>query len=79
LADLTTTAFESRIPAGVPEGIRVAHKIGNEVGVISDAGIVFIPDKPFVLVILSQGTNEVIAKEKFPQLVNEIYWLVAEE
>ena len=79
LADLTITAFEDRIPTGVPEGIRVAHKIGSEVGVVSDAGIIFIPDKPFVLVILSQGTNEAIAKERFPQLVNKIYWLVAEE
>lgn len=79
LTDLTKTNFEDRIPAGLPQGIRVAHKIGTEVGVVSDAGIVFVPDKPFILVILSQKTIAAMAKEKFPQLVNDIYWLVIED
>jgi len=79
LADLTETIFEDRIPTGVPEGIRVAHKVGTEVGVVSDAGIVFLPGKPFVLVILSQDTIQTLAEEKFPQLTNGIYWIIAQE
>ena len=51
LGYLTETFDESRIPAGVPEGTRVAHKIGIEIGIISDAGIVF-SQKPFILVIM---------------------------
>jgi len=77
LTDLTGTIFEDQIPAGVPEGIKVAHKVGIEVGVISDAGIIFIPGKPFVLAILSQNTNVSVAKERFPQLVNDLYWLIS--
>lgn len=78
LIDLTETIFEDRLPAGVPEGIRVAHKVGTEVGVVSDAGIIFTPNQPFVLVILSQGTRNQLAEKLFPQLVNELYWLLVE-
>ncbi|MFH1561684.1 MAG: serine hydrolase [Patescibacteria group bacterium] len=76
LEDMTKTIYEDRIPAGVPEGIRVAHKVGSEVGVVSDAGIVYVPGKPFILVILSQDTKEATAKEAFPELANQIYWLL---
>jgi beta-lactamase class A len=38
---LTKTNFEDRIPKGVPEEVRVAHKIGTLTGVYSDAGIVY--------------------------------------
>jgi len=78
LTDLTETIFEDRLPAGVPEGIRVAHKVGTETGVVSDAGIVFTPGRPFILVILSQATKNQIAERLFPQLVNELYWLLVE-
>jgi len=76
LNDLTDTAFEDRIPAGVPEGIEVAHKVGSEERVVSDAGIVFTPNSPFVLVIMSDQTDVSLAVQKFPKLVEDIYWLV---
>lgn len=72
LGFLTKTAFEERIPAGVPENIRVAHKIGSEIGVYADAGIVFAP-KPFVLVILTEAVRESEAKEVLPQ-VSQAIW-----
>jgi len=69
---LTDTIWEDRIPAGVPEGIKVTHKIGTLTGVISDAGIVFAP-KPFVLVIMSQDANEIEAKKALPEITKKIY------
>ncbi len=69
---LTKTDFEERIPAGVPEGVRVAHKIGTEVEVISDGGIVY-GKEPYVLVILSEGVNEEEAKKALPQ-ISKIVW-----
>ena len=36
--------INDRIPAGVSEGIPVAHKTGDLEGVRNDAGIVFAPD-----------------------------------
>ncbi|MGB9637196.1 MAG: serine hydrolase [Microgenomates group bacterium] len=75
LGFLTNTIWEDRIPAGVPKGIKVSHKIGTEVGVISDAGIVFAP-RPFILVIMSQGANEIEAKKALPEITRKIYDLV---
>jgi len=78
ITNLTNTIFETRIPAGLPEGVRVAHKVGTEVGVVSDAGIIMLPENPFVLTILSEEVNSQTAEEIFPKLTGEIYWLVSE-
>lgn len=72
LSFLTNTIWEDRIPAGIPKEIKVAHKIGTEVGVISDAGIVF-SQKPFILVILSEGVLEKEAKEVLPKIAEIVY------
>lgn len=69
---LTKTAFEDRIPAGVPEEVRVAHKIGTETGSFSDAGIVF-GQKPFILVILSKDALEKEALKALPE-ITKIVW-----
>jgi len=69
---LTKTGWEDRIPAGVPEGVRVAHKIGTEIGVFSDAGIVFAP-KPFVLVIMTKEAKEIEAKEALPKIAKAVW------
>lgn len=71
---LTKTGYEDRIPAGLPEGVRVAHKIGTEIGVFSDAGIVFPPEgKPFVLVIMSKEARESEAKEVLPKIAKVVW------
>jgi beta-lactamase class A len=72
LTFITDTIWEDRIPAGTPKGIKVSHKIGTEVGVISDAGIVFAP-QPFILVIMSQEVNEIEAKKALPEITQKIY------
>lgn len=72
LSCLTDTIYEDRIPAGLPKNIRVAHKIGTEIGVISDAGIVFSKE-PFILVIMSQNTNEIEAQKALPEISKKIW------
>ena len=53
--------FNGGIPAGLPAGVRVAHKTGSITKIEHDAGIVFLKDrKPYVLVVLVRG----IADEK---------------
>ena len=69
---LTKTGWEDRIPAGIPEGVRVAHKIGTEIGVFSDAGIVFT-QKPFVLVVMTKEAKEAEAKEILPK-ITKVVW-----
>jgi beta-lactamase class A len=51
---LERQTFNECIPAGLPPGIRVAHKTGEITKIHNDAAIVFAP-KPFVLVILVRG------------------------
>lgn len=69
---LTKTAYEDRIPAGVPTNIIVAHKIGNEIGVFSDAGIIFGP-RPFILVIMSKDALEKEAKTALPEITQTVW------
>lgn len=66
---LHAQAFNSGIPAGLPEDARVAHKTGEISTVAHDAGVIYLPDRePYVLVILTRwapetgGRNETIAR-----------------
>jgi beta-lactamase class A len=49
--------FNEAIPAGLPPGMRVAHKTGELTKIHHDAAIVYGP-RPFVLVILVRGLAE---------------------
>lgn len=64
---LTKTAFEDWLPKGIPGNIRVAHKIGKDLGTFSDGGIVFA-DKPFVMVMMSRNASEIEANEVLPEI-----------
>ncbi|NIT03871.1 hypothetical protein GTO10_02980 [Candidatus Saccharibacteria bacterium] len=72
LGFLTDTEFEDRIPQGVPEEVRVAHKIGTLAGVYSDAGIVYAEDS-FVLVIMTKDAQEKEALEMLPQITRAVW------
>ena len=56
---LAAQKFNEGIPAGLPEGLRVAHKTGSITAIEHDAGIVY-PEgrKPYVLVVLVRGVKE---------------------
>ena len=69
---LTKTAFEDWIPAGLANDIRVAHKIGKDIGAFSDAGIVF-GRQPFVLVIMSKDAKESEVKETLPKITKAVW------
>ena len=51
--------FNEGIPAGLPSGVRVAHKTGSITKINHDAAIVYPPGaterKPYVLVVLTRG------------------------
>ena len=51
--------FNEKIPAGVPTGVRVAHKTGEITAHSHDAAIVYPPgSKPYVLVVLTRGIQD---------------------
>jgi beta-lactamase class A len=57
IAVLKRQKFSDAIPAGLPQGIEVAHKTGNITRIHHDAGIVYAR-RPYVLVILVRGIQE---------------------
>lgn len=63
-----STPKQSDIPRYVPEGVICANKPGELAGVRNDVGIVFVPNRPFVIVVMTaylkreHDGNDAIAK-----------------
>lgn len=74
LDSLTKTIYEQFLAAGIPEGVRVAHKYGREIHVINDAGIVF-GTHPTVITIMTKGVVEKEGETVFPSLAASLYQL----
>ena len=56
---LLAQEFNEKIPAGLPPGIRVAHKTGEITAHSHDAAIVYPPArKPYVIVVLTRGIQD---------------------
>lgn len=66
---LSKVDFKDGLVAGVPEGVTVSHKFGeradNEALQLHDCGIVYYPDHPYLLCIMSRG-------QKFEDLATTI-------
>ncbi len=58
LGYLEHTAWNDRLQSGVPAGVAVAHKIGTDPQIYNDAAIVSPNDHPYVVVVLSNGTEQ---------------------
>lgn len=63
---------EDLIPEGVPDDILVSHKIGWQIQVWNDCGIVFAA-KPYVLCVMNDQIVEAEARELLPQISRKIY------
>ncbi len=64
---------EDLIPEGIPSEIPVSHKIGWQVQVWSDCGIVF-GQNPYAICVMTDGVAEQEAREVIPQVSRKI-WL----
>jgi hypothetical protein len=69
---MTNTSFENWLRLGIPEDIKLIHKYGRESRSVSDAGVV-VMDKPFVIVIMTDGVIEKEADDLFPKLTKLLY------
>jgi beta-lactamase class A len=79
---MTGTSFEDRLPGPLPEGARVAHKIGSWETTFSDAGIVFPEgtsgvDEGYYVVVFSEGATEATARETMQDVSLEAYRALA--
>ncbi len=72
LGYLTNTIYEKWITAGVPKDVTVAHKIGQDLSVMADAGIVEA-ESPYVIVIMGNGITQHEADILFPKVSKDIY------
>ncbi len=62
---LLAQEFNQKIPAGVPRGVRVAHKTGEITAHSHDAALVYPPNRqPYVLVVLTRGIADGAAADK---------------
>jgi beta-lactamase class A len=70
--DMTDTIFENWLRPGIPSNIILVHKYGREIHCVNDAGII-MSDKPFVMVIMTDGVIEREADDLIPKLAKLLY------
>lgn len=80
---LTQSTFKSGLVAGVPQGVKVAHKFGiwdssPTEKLLHDCGIVYHPDAPYLVCIMTRGTDVARNAEIIGEISKEIYDQVAE-
>jgi beta-lactamase class A len=72
---LLAQEFNEKIPAGLPPGIRVAHKTGEITAHSHDAAIVYPPGKkPYVLVVLTRGIKDAAKSSKLIADISSIIY-----
>lgn len=75
LAILEAQEFRDRIPAGVPEGVRVANKTGWITEIDHDGAVIFPPGRPpYVLVVLTRGIADTVASREVIREVSGRVW-----
>jgi beta-lactamase class A len=66
--------FRSKIPAGLPAGVRVANKTGWITRISHDAALVFPPaDPPYVLVVLTRGVESEVAEGLIAEVSRRVW------
>lgn len=73
IALLSDQLVRDRIPKYLPAGTRVAHKTGSWDDVTHDAGIVFGPSGPYVIVVMAGRGNAHETVAQISQLVYQYY------
>lgn len=78
LARLERQEINDRLPAALPDGVVVAHKTGNLPGLVHDAGIIFTPSGPRVVVAMTWDDYESDAKSFIANVGSLVYAAVLE-
>jgi beta-lactamase class A len=73
LTALQTTVYTDRAAAGVPDGVKVAHKVGNLPEVVNDVALVWAPHGPFIIASLSEGVEDEVGNETISTLTAKAY------
>jgi beta-lactamase class A len=73
LALLASETLDSRIPALLPPGTRIAHKTGSWDNATNDAGLVYSPNATYVIAVLSDLGNDTNADQEIARLSRAVY------
>ena len=74
LGMLKNSDFENRIPKYLPDNVIIYHKIGSEIGLIHDVGIIESPSHTYYLGILTNDINdETQTEETIAQISKMVY------
>ena len=74
LSFLKDTDHETRLPANLPDNTTVYHKIGTEVGIVHDAGIISDGKHTYYLGIFTNGTEEGEETDKQFAVISKIIY-----
>lgn len=69
---LENTLWNDRIKAQLPDEVRVAHKIGNQIRTVNDVGIIFA-SHPFVLAVMTEDVEVETAKTNIAIISKMVY------
>lgn len=70
---LTMTNYKDKLPSGITDNIKVAHKIGVRRGQIyQDCGIVYLPERPYILCMFSRS-DENTARDRMTLVSKTIF------
>ncbi|HVX29358.1 MAG TPA: serine hydrolase [Nitrolancea sp.] len=75
LALLAEQQINDRLPADLPSGTKVAHKTGDLDGLLHDAGVIYAPAGPIVVVVM---TDEITDHDAIVDLMRQIAVLAYE-
>ena len=78
LARLERQQINNRLPADLPDGVVVAHKTGNLVGAVHDAGIIFTPFGPRIVVAMTWDAYDDEADALIANIGSIVYSAVLE-
>lgn len=75
---LSQSDFKVGLLAGVPEGIKVAHKFGereleNGVNQLHDCGIIYYPNHPYLLCVMTRGDKLEVLPGVIAQISRIVY------
>lgn len=70
---LVRQRINDRIPAQLPADTRVAHKTGDLIGYVHDAGIVETPGGPLVVVVLTRDAPDADARSFIAEVASRSY------
>ena len=70
---LKNNIYSNRLPKGIDYKSPVGHKTGtNDAGVYNDAGIIYLTDNPYIMVVMSLG-SQAFVQTTYRALAKEVY------